>query len=191
MSGLCQRLQLPEVGHEVEDASEDGLNDGELGVEAQGEEHGKEEDGPQCGQWQAGHQVWVRLESQACPGLCNIFHLHPKLCRHESKDGEDGEAGGEGGHAVADADYHGVPQDVVVELVVRGESDEAPAGDGEREEDLGGSVVPNAHVTQLGPVGHQVEVDAQGCPWKSDRPDEEDEEDDVGEGGGEVDHLST
>ena len=58
-------------------------------------------------------------------------------CGHESKDGEDSEAGGEGGHAIADANYHGVPQDVVVELVVRGESDQAPASHRERKEDLG------------------------------------------------------
>ena len=160
------------MGHEIEDASEDGLNDGELRVEAQGEEHGKEEDGPQGGQRQPGHQVWVSLKSQARPGLRHIFHLDTKFCGHEPKDGEDGEAGGEGGHAVADADDHGVAQDVVVELVVRGESDEPAASDGEREEDLGGSVVPHAHFSQLRPVGHQVEVDAEGRPWKSDRPDE-------------------
>ena len=127
------------MGHEVEDASEDGLNDGELRVEAQGEEHGKEEDGPQRGQGQPGHEVWISFKSQARPGLCHVFDLDPEFCGHEPEDGEDGEAGGEGGHAVANAHDHGVPQDVVVELVVGGESDEAPASNGERKEDLGGS----------------------------------------------------
>ena len=78
-----------------------------------------------------------------------------------------------------------------MELVVGGKSDEPPASNGEREEDLGGSIVPHAHVAQLRPVGHEVEVDAQGSPGEGDCPDEEDEEDDVGEGGGEVDNLPT
>ena len=179
------------MGHEIKDASEDGLNNGELGVKAQGEEHGKEEDCPQCGQRQSGHQVRVSLKGQTRPRLCHVFHLHPKFCCHESENGEDGKAGGEGGHTVADADNHGVPQDVVVELVVGGKSDEASASDGEREEDLGGGVVPHAHVAQLGPVGHEVEVDAQGSPREGDRSDQQDEEDDVGEGGREVDNLPT
>ena len=50
--------------------------------------------------------------------LYTIFeppNLNAKLGGHEAKNGEDGEAGGEGGHAVANAHDHGVPQDVVVE----------------------------------------------------------------------------
>ena len=42
-------------------------------------------------------------------------NLNAKLGGHEAKNGEDGEAGGEGGHAVANAHDHRVPQDVVVE----------------------------------------------------------------------------
>ena len=42
-------------------------------------------------------------------------NLNAKLGGHEAKNGEDGKAGGEGGHAVANAHDHRVPQDVVVE----------------------------------------------------------------------------
>ena len=46
-------------------------------------------------------------------------NLYAKLSGHEAKDGEDGEAGGKGGHAVANANDHRVPQDVVVEPGIR------------------------------------------------------------------------
>ena len=58
------------------------------------------------------------LKNEYLSSLYTIFeppNLNAKLGGHEAKNGEDGEAGGEGGHAVANAHDHSVPQDVVVE----------------------------------------------------------------------------
>ena len=60
---------------EIKDAGEDCLNDGKLWVEPQGEEHGEEEDRPECRQGQPCHQVGVSLKSQTGPRFGNIFHL--------------------------------------------------------------------------------------------------------------------
>ena len=68
-------LLAPQLGLEVEHAAEDRLGDGELRVEAEGEEHGEEEDGPEGRPGEAGHQVGVRDEGQAGAALDHVLDL--------------------------------------------------------------------------------------------------------------------
>lgn len=75
-------------------------------------------------------------------------------------------------------------------LVVRAERDDGAEPEAVREENLGCSVNPDPRVAQLGEVGHQIEVDTVRGALESHAAEEEDEEKEVGEEGGEVDHLA-
>merc|ERR1719336_1029088 len=184
-----QGLLGDELWSEVQDSGEESLDDGELRVQSESEEHEEEEDGPEGGGGEPGHQVGIRLEGQSSSSSGDIRHVHTELSGHEAQHGEDGEARGEGCEAVADADDEGVPDDVVVEPVVAGESDEAAPGHGEREEDLDSGRLPDFDVRQPGEVWSEVEADAERGSLQGDGPDEEDDEHHVGEGGRHVDHL--
>ena len=91
-----------------------------------------------------------------CPTLgCHLLHRHPQLVRHEPDDPEDDESGEEAGEAVTAAHHDGVPEHVVLELVVAGEGDHAAPGDPQGEEDLDAGVGPDlrAGVEQEGGQG--------------------------------------
>ena len=73
----------------------------------------------------------------------HFFDRYPKLVSHEPDDPKDDKSGKEASHAVAAADHDGVPEHIVLELVVAGEGDHAAPGDPEREEDLDACVCPH------------------------------------------------
>lgn len=79
---------------------------------------------------------------------------------------------------------------VVIVLVVGPERNESSKSEPVREEDLCHGVDPDLGVAQFGEVGHEVELDAEEGAGQCDASNEEDREEDVGEQGREVDHLS-
>ena len=109
---------------------------------------------------------------------------------HEPDDPKDDKTGEEAGHAVAAADHDGVAEYVVLELVVAGQGDHAAPGDAEREEDLDAGVRPHVDLQQLLPLWGEVERDPVHVAGKGGGTDQEDDEDAVGEEGGEVDQLA-
>ena len=108
---------------------------------------------------------------------------------HEADDAEDDEAREDAGAAVADGHHDGVPEDVVVELVVGGEGDHHPPGDAQREEDLGAGVGPDPDVCQPLPLGREVEGDPVHVAGQGGGPHQQDHQDQVGEQGRHVDRL--
>jgi len=68
-------------------------------------------------------------------GIFNSY-IDIQLVSQEAQHGEDGESGEDAGEAIAEADDHGVADDVVVEFVVRGQSDETSASHGQGKENL-------------------------------------------------------
>ena len=60
------RLLGPQLRELVQDAGDDVLDDGELGVEAEREQHQEEEQRPERGDRQPGDQVRVGHERQSC-----------------------------------------------------------------------------------------------------------------------------
>ena len=104
--------------------------------------------------------------------------------------GEDDKAGEKAGEAVEERDPDGVRVELVVEVVVGGESGHAAVADVECEEDLDGGVAPRLHVEQPLPLGRDVELDADPGAREQPASDAEDEEDEVGEEGREPSYLS-
>ena len=123
-------------------------------------------------------------------GSATDSHLNTELLGQETEDGEDAESGKDRGQTVAETHDHRVAEHVVVERIVRGQSDEPAAGHGEREEDLDGRARPHRDVGEPRPVGDDVEADAVDGAGEGGGLDEQNDEDEVGEGGGEVDDLA-
>lgn len=109
---------------------------------------------------------------------------------HVTQDGEDDKTSKDGSSTVGDGDDHGIAEAVVLKLVLGGEGDETVPGRTQGVEDLDGSTLPYFGVLEEVPLGGDEELDALDLSLQGDAPDEEDEEDDVGEGGGEVDNLA-
>ena len=122
--------------------------------------------------------------------LGHVCDIHPLLLGHEAEEGEDDEPREDGGAGVDAADDQGVLVHVVVILVVRAERDDGAESEAVWEENLGCGVNPDPGVAQLGEVGHKIEVDTVRGALESHAAEEEDEEKEVGEEGGEVDHLA-
>jgi hypothetical protein len=136
---------------------------------------------------------------------CNILHFNSQFFGHEAKDREDGKSSNKGCHAVPDTDDGGVPEDVVVEPVVAGQGDQTTSH-GQGEEDLHSCCLPHPEeniaseitdifllldISKSGPLRNQVESNSQGCSIQRDGPDEENDQQQVREGGCHVDHLAT
>ena len=59
-------LPLSQLRELIQNAGDNVLDDGELGVEAESEEHQEEEQRPESGDWQSRHQFWVGHKRQTC-----------------------------------------------------------------------------------------------------------------------------
>ena len=78
-----------------------------------------------------------------------------------------------------------------MEAIVTGQSNETSPRCGEGEENLYCSVFPYSGILELLPLNLQeVEANAFHVSGQGEAPDEQDDEDDVGEDGGEVDDLA-
>ena len=109
---------------------------------------------------------------------------------HEPNDAKDDKAGKDTSDTVTNSDHDTVSEDIVAELVVAGQGDHAAPGDAEREEDLDAGVRPHVDLQQLLPLWGEVERDPVHVAGKGGCTDQEDDEDAVGEEGGEVDQLA-
>ena len=80
---------------------------------------------------------------------------------------------------------------LVMELVVGAEHDESAPGYAQGEEHLARSVPPHIDVEHLLPLGDKKELESLHRPGQRHAAHKQGNENKVGEGGGEVDHLST
>ena len=178
------------LGEAIIDGGQDSLKQSELWVEAKEEEHEEKEDGPEPGQGHCGESLGVGDEGEALPALGNLVDGHPSLAGQVAEDGEDDAGGDDGGEEVHGGDEGGVPVDLVVELVVAAKHDEASPGNSEGEEHLTGGIPPNVDLQHLLPLGDEEKQESIQSSRQGDPSNQEGDEDEVGEGGGEVDHLA-
>lgn len=80
--------------------------------------------------------------------------------------------------------------DVVGEIVERRVRDQPTEANGEREEALGDSLIPDANVKQLTPLRCEEEADALPGTLERERTNQKDRHDDVREDGQEVRHFT-
>ena len=74
--------------------------------------------------------------------LDNLVHRCTQFKRHVTKNSKDGKTGKQGGEAIDETNNKCVIKTIVVELVVRRQSNEPTPCRTEREKDLGGRVFP-------------------------------------------------
>ena len=186
---LTMHLVGSRFGEAVVDGSQDGLEEGELRVKPKEEEHEEEEYCPEGGKGDSGKSFWIGNEGKTLAPLGNLCNWDTSLLGEESKNREDNAGGDDGGEEIHGADEGCVPVDLVVELVVASKHDEASPGNPEGEEHLAGSIPPDIDLQHLLPFGDEKELDAFHCSIQCEATDQQRDEDQVGEGGGEVNHL--
>lgn len=137
------------------------------------------------------HQVGVGHEGEANSSLHHVLHLLLQHVGQVAQGPEDGEARHEGCQAVEGADEEDVENNILVERVVAGQGRHGGVGVAEGEEDLSGGGHPHAELAEHTPIRVEVELDSLHGSVQRGGPDEQDDDDEVGEGGGEVDNLPT
>ncbi len=70
----------PPAGPGVHDDGHDGLHQGELGAQAQGQQHDEEEEGPHLGAGEEGHRLRVHDEGKAGAVGGDLTHKWPTSC---------------------------------------------------------------------------------------------------------------
>ena len=120
----------------------------------------------------------------------NILYLDTKLMCHEAKDAEDDKSSKHTGEAVANSHHDTVPEDIVAEVVVAGQSDHSSPSDTQREEYLDASICPNTDAGQFVPLWGQIEHDAIHISWQGCCPHKKDYQDQVRKKWCEVDKLN-
>lgn len=144
------------------------------------------------------HQVRVGHECQLDATFHHFLHVAVENFGEVAEGPKNGEARNKGCEAVGDADKEHIKDDVLMELVVAGERGHGGVASTEGEEDLTGGGGPDTELAELAPLGVDVEVDALedggGGPHligavQRRCANQQDEDDEVGEGGCEVHHL--
>lgn len=165
---------------------------GHNGPDAQDEEHEEEQDGEELRhRLELGDGVRVRDEGQ--PGatahhIPDILDL--QVVRQVAQNGEYRDPAQQAGQRVQRGHDHGIAVDAMVEAIVRGEHDDRPGADGQREEALHHRLLPDRGVQQLAPLRLQEEDDAVLGALQRHGSDEQHEEHHVGEQGQEVGRLA-
>jgi len=111
-------LPLSEGGELVQDGRGDGLDDAELAVHSQSDEHEEEEDGPERRDGKESDSLGVGDEGKTKLFINDLVDRLVQNKSHVSQDGEDHEPSKDGSGAVCDGYDHGVTKAVVLELVV-------------------------------------------------------------------------
>ena len=119
----------------------------------------------------------------------DISNLHTSLLGHESDNRKYDKSCKDGGAAVGQGNEDGIPVAVVGELVVTGEGDEPTKRGAKRVEDLSGGICPHLDGLEGLQLWLDVELNSLGSSVESGTPDQEDEQDKVGEQGSEVHNL--
>jgi len=102
----------------VHQACHEGLHTGELGVQAQVQQHYEEQEGPERRRSNGKNNLRINQEGKGRSGLDNISNLNTLLVCHVAKYGEDNTGREDGGERVNAANKDGVTVGVVMELVV-------------------------------------------------------------------------
>ena len=137
------------VSYPVIDAGEDSLEESELGVDAEEEEHEEEHDCEELRDRERRERVGVRDEGETLAPADEVFQWDPSLLALGAEDGEHEDGGDDGGDEVEAGDDGGGDVDPVLELVVAPEHEEAAPGDREREEHLARSLSPHLSIKYL------------------------------------------
>jgi len=109
---------------------------------------------------------------------------------HVAKDGEDNTRAEDAGGTVANGDQDSVSHAVVVEPVIGSKAEVATTAASKGENDLEGSRLPDVHVQQLLPLGGEEEGEAKRGALQGESANAEDQDEDVGDKGGEVGRLA-
>ena len=133
-------VRLEDVRPVVHETSHQRLHTTELRVDAQGEQHDEEEEGPERRGSDGQHHLRVHEECQARTTLHHVLHLHTLGGGHVAQDREDDDSREEAGEGVDTADEDGVLVTVVVELVVASQGQESSDTNTIGEEDLSASI---------------------------------------------------
>ena len=202
-------VRLQGLGPVVHQPGHEALHAAELGVDAEGEQHDEEEEGPERGGRHGEHHLGVHQEGEPGPGLDHVPHLHPLGVRHVAQDGEDHHGGEEGGEGVDAADEDRVLVTVVVELVVAAQRQQSADTNSVGKEDLGASIYeqiqystysvysttrltyPDLALGEPVPVRGEEVLDAVQRALEREGLDAEDAQNHVREDGGEPEHLHT
>ena len=120
----------------------------------------------------------------------HFFNRDPQFVGHVTNDAKDDKSRKEACDAIAHSHEQGISEDIVVELIVAGEGDHAAPGDAEGEEDLDAGVRPHVDLEQFLPLWSEVESDSVHVSGQGGCTDQKNDEDAVGEEGGEVDQLA-
>ena len=182
LSPQCRKLVLED--------GDNGLCGGELGAKPEGEKHQEEEYRPEWRDWHPGDGLRIGNECQSSTLSGDFFNRDPQFMGHVTNDAKDDKSGKEACDAIAHSHEQGIPEDIVVELIVAGEGDHAAPGDAEGEEDLDAGVRPHVDLEQFLPLWSEVESDSVHVSGQGGCTDQENDEDAVREEGGEVDQLS-
>ena len=169
---------------------DDCLCGGELCSKPEREKHQEEENRPERRDRHPRDGLRIGNERQSSTLGSNIFNLDAQFVGHVTDDAKDDKSGKEACDAVAHSHKQRISEDIVVELVVAGEGDHAAPGDAEGEEDLDAGISPHIDLEQFLPLWSEVESDPIHVSGKGGCTDEKNDEDAIGEEGGEVDQLA-
>jgi len=179
----------------VSDDSGGGLNEGEGGVDTEGEQDNGEDEGPEVGSGEGIDSGGVGNEGEADGGGLVLDGRVDTL--EVTDNGEDSESSEEGKGGVSEGNTERVTDDLLVDIVVGGVGSHDSHADTDGEEDLGASLGPHASVGELlSKVGadtvdfsEEVHTDTGIGVLKSETTHDHDEDEQDGEGDGDPDDV--